>query len=174
MRGKGGFLFHVVFQLGITPACAGKRDHVSIMLKAFGDHPRMCGEKGAEKASSTAIGGLPPRMRGKVLAGTGLCSRHGITPAYAGKSAARHRPCAESKDHPRVCGEKSQCIGTHTARKGSPPRMRGKVSALPAASMVYRITPAYAGKSRCCSRRAACGSDHPRTCGEKKPCSVAL
>ena len=45
MREKGGFLFHVVFQLGITPAHAGKSRAIIDGSLLMEDHPRMCGEK---------------------------------------------------------------------------------------------------------------------------------
>ena len=50
---------------------------------------------------------------------------------------------------------------------GSPPRMRGKVSAVIVATVGFRITPAYAGKSLVCQSSSVCGKDHPRVCGEK-------
>ena len=69
-------------------------------------------------------------MRGK----EDLCAKKlielRITPAYAGKSPEYHRAFQAVRDHPRLCGEKlvrlldnRKCLG---------------------------ITPAYAGKSRCC------------------------
>ena len=72
------------------------------------------------------------------------------------------------KDHPRACGEKSPKNWQHTTRKGSPPRVRGKV--LIQLYRLYKpgITPARAGKSR---RKIAAPSrnrDHPRACGEKQ------
>ena len=71
----------------------------------------------------------------------------GITPAYAGKSAVRFRSDFAEQDHPRLCGEKRfemQCILHHT---GSPPPMRGKGEVKTMGIPVFRITPAYAGKS---------------------------
>ena len=51
---------------------------------------------------------------------------------------------------------------------GSPPPMRGKGKKANCSYSVYRITPAYAGKSvsKCDIFRTA--QDHPRLCGEKK------
>ena len=86
-------------------------------------------------------------MRGKGQGQGDGCNHQGITPAYAGKSsaAAAARICA--RDHPRVCGEK----GYHNAKLkgvlGSPPRVRGKVSAGKILLHDGGITPAYAGKS---------------------------
>ena len=86
-------------------------------------------------------------MRGKDQA----CSRwrypDGITPACAGKSLLARTSSACPWDHPRVCGEKRQNLGPHTARKGSPPRMRGKVNQYVHDELRLGITPACAGKS---------------------------
>ena len=50
-------------------------------------------------------------MRGKELFYGQFIQSHGITPAYAGKSAAPALPFRSCQDHPRLCGEKeSGCI----------------------------------------------------------------
>ena len=45
-------------------------------------------------------------MRGKVAVSTSNGSRHGITPAYAGKSYLIEKMPQKKRDHPRLCGEK--------------------------------------------------------------------
>ena len=107
-------------------------------------------------------------MRGKELPEVRRVQAPGITPAYAGKSAARHRPCAESKDHPRVCGEKSDVLQLLLLYAGSPPRMRGKAKAIEAKKKGERITPAYAGKRPSPTCPGWLSRDHPRVCGEKR------
>ena len=66
-----------------------------------------------------------------------------------------------------MCGEKRQNLGPHTARKGSPPRMRGKVNQYVHDELRLGITPACAGKRRQPVHRATPRQDHPRVCGEK-------
>ena len=127
----------------------------------------MCGEKAVGLDHQVDILGSPPRMQGKGPAGQILVVSVGITPACAGKSAVREILLIVSRDHPRVCGEKSPRGHCLCYPIGSPPRMRGKernrISGLPQAG----ITPAYAGKSSfLASHRSACW-DHPRVCGEK-------
>ena len=86
MRGKGcrdkvKHCFH-----GITPAYAGKR---------------------LPSAPDCRTGwGSPPRMRGKETTNKLAQLRERITPAYAGKSVQRLLHSYNSRDHPRVCGEK--------------------------------------------------------------------
>ena len=92
----------------------------------------------------------------------------GITPAYAGKSAALSRAPAGQRDHPRVCGEKT--LGGSSGRwlMGSPPRMRGKGGLRLPHGPLHRITPAYAGKRLACNDNAPLVRDHPRVYGEKR------
>ena len=88
-------------------------------------------------------------MRGKGKIYTTKIKVYRITPAYAGKSS-RVRSCGTgSRDHPRLCGEKLSYSGFTSFVSGSPPPMRGKGKIYTTKIKVYRITPAYAGKSSC-------------------------
>ena len=149
---------------GITPAHAGKRCGCSRRLPERRDHPRACGEK--SKVARLMMGS-PPRVRGKVVASEELPGVVGITPAYAGKSSTC-APCpADTWDHPRVCGEKTMRFIIASTVSGSPPRMRGKVSAGKILLHDGGITPACAGKSLWCAQGQAQERDHPRVCEEK-------
>ena len=152
---------------GITPACAGKRINGRVNQQDERDHPRVCGEKGSSTFWSRNHSGSPPRMRGKVDDVPGGVLHRGITPACAGKSSGLADSCDLLGDHPRVCGEKptSYCLPRHIM--GSPPRMRGKVSAQSDLENRGGITPAYAGKRAWRTCRTARTWDHPRVCGEK-------
>ena len=74
---------------------------------------------------------------------------------------------SSNQDHPRVGGEKRQNLGPHTARKGSPPRGRGKDHIRAHFDRATRITPAWAGKSTRLSFLSVFSRDHPRVGGEK-------
>ena len=106
-------------------------------------------------------------MRGKVVKELDELAEHRITPAYAGKRLEYLVNPFSSKDHPRVCGEKPVQRPSHGVVRGSPPRMRGKVSAVDVGKLMPGITPAYAGKSRWQKFRCHHLWDHPRVCGEK-------
>ena len=95
-------------------------------------------------------------------------SVRGITPACAGKSTAMVRAMTGKWDHPRVCGEKAAFSSSALLGAGSPPRVRGKASALSLLVAQRGITPACAGKSifGIATRHAL--KDHPRVCGEKR------
>ena len=57
---------------------------------------------------------------------------------------------------------------------GSPPHGRGKVPYGPFPLQPARITPAWAGKSRCSSAKGKAVQDHPRVGGEKGPAAQAI
>ena len=86
VRGKG--IGHGIPhpEIGITPACAGKRPASGTCAKRQKDHPRMCGEKQHPGAALTEAKGSPPHVRGKVHHGLDCDCIKGITPACAGKS----------------------------------------------------------------------------------------
>ena len=66
-----------------------------------------------------------------------------------------------------MCGEKCACRCDAEPFPGSPPRMRGKGSAVFGPAVDAGITPAYAGKSREKITEIWNSWDHPRVCGEK-------
>ena len=86
-------------------------------------------------------------MRGKESHFRRSLRRHGITPAYAGKSKLLFRKRSISQDHPRLCGEKHA-----TAEE---------------IQEIDGITPAYAGKRKGTFASIIPREDHPRLCGEK-------
>ena len=90
--------------------------------------------------------GSPPPMRGKGTLPLLPSTVGGITPAYAGKSFVFLKFRPPTRDHPRLCGEKSTIKLYHTFVLGSPPSMRGKDRKVNKRRYGRGITPAYAGK----------------------------
>ena len=111
--------------------------------------------------------GSPPRVRGKVQVCSGVVSEQRITPACAGKRFLESVHNRQKEDHPRVCGEKCFSRLAPLPAEGSPPRVRGKNSLQHPAPLCFGITPACAGKRRCCRCGQTRAWDHPRVCGEK-------
>ena len=134
---------------GITPAYAGKRNHLPPIFLVFRDHPRLCGEKLPVGQMSPSKLGSPPPMRGKVWKWENFLRSTRITPAYAGKSDAAGTGFPGLQDHPRLCGEKLIDQQLIDQRLGSPPPMRGKETDGLFCDICSGITPAYAGKSFC-------------------------
>ena len=167
MRGKEGGKLCAIIMPRITPAYAGKSYRSESTLHSRPDHPRLCGEKTMSSVFSTADTGSPPPMRGKEAKDRAKTFWGGITPAYAGKSITMAMLVTSGKDHPRLCGEKFSIHCKVICRKGSPPPMRGKAISAAPGDHIFRITPAYAGKSvRWFPARYGI-RDHPRLCGEK-------
>ena len=94
----------------ITPACAGKSSVRQRVLLSLWDHPRMCGEKTGFGKSAFTKSGSPPHVRGKAAFGRECYYPYGITPACAGKRQALAKALSRSRDHPRMCGEKTKKI----------------------------------------------------------------
>ena len=140
-------------------------------LAKQGSPPPMRGKVLYYRLSSTSCAGSPPPMRGKGLADETREYRTRITPAYAGKRYSPAKYPAFSRDHPRLCGEKSRYRVTLWITAGSPPPMRGKAEHFSQHTNLKRITPAYAGKSFFPAGSLLRHRDHPRLCGEKAICS---
>ena len=107
----------------------------------------MCGEKLVKGKGVTSDRGSPPHVRGKGNVNSSSYGLPRITPACAGKSIVYMDTNQYTKDHPRMCGEKSTKEYTDKCIEGSPPHVRGKVFMLHEEIMNYGITPACAGKS---------------------------
>ena len=110
MRGKEILRLTCTPATGITPAYAGKRPHSQLADAVPRDHPRVCGEKHPFDAQHQCNPGSPPRMRGKVIRIPAKTLKARITPAYAGKRKITSFQFCASRDHPRVCGEKTKKI----------------------------------------------------------------
>ena len=166
VRGKVRLRSLQLLLRGITPACAGKRLLLVVLLRPFWDHPRVCGEKARCTAGIFPVSGSPSRVRGKENVDTYKRRHSRITPACAGKRQLALVTNVPNRDHPRVCGEKTGLSSRISPCGGSPPRVRGKVATLTFFRLFSGITPACAGKSKFKNIFFHGCKDHPRVCGE--------
>ena len=166
MRGKLCAVSSDCADFGITPAHAGKTPSRDFGPFLAGDHPRACGENTPLTREKPAQRGSPPRMRGKPGFVDEGAHRPGITPAHAGKTWPRRSASAARRDHPRACGENRSGCWRRFRRRGSPPRMRGKLLMGRLTRDPEGITPAHAGKTSARPGSGCSGRDHPRACGE--------
>ena len=118
--------------------------------------------------------GSPPHGRGKGSAKPQSEQNARITPAWAGKRQGVFSTPGTAVDHPRMGGEKAAYEMGYRDGRGSPPHGRGKAYIFRTFWGVERITPAWAGKSRLCSRGLTRAQDHPRMGGEKQPSRLAV
>ena len=147
MRGKDVQPCRFCVGIGITPAYAGKSRGRWQWTTNRRDHPRMCGEKEMLYRTKAGKWGSPSHMRGKANLECHRIVFDRITPAYAGKRPPQSPPSGQSRDHPRICGEKTTEVQKGVNIVGSPPHMRGKGIAKTVNKVILRITPACAGKS---------------------------
>ena len=146
VRGKPQRILGKILDSGITPACAGKTELVSIYSDGPEDHPRMCGENPMFRQSWLHRAGSPPHVRGKLGFFWARWFKCGITPACAGKT---------------------QLIPLIAPLiTGSPPHVRGKLFAGKDIDGGRGITPACAGKTARHCDTISPTRDHPRMCGE--------
>ena len=85
VRGKEEKAMSKATEMGITPACAGKRRWPGCSGGSAGDHPRVCGEKSHQRGLGLLLLGSPPHVRGKGVRYLCIVLFAGITPACAGK-----------------------------------------------------------------------------------------
>ena len=173
MRGKPWVVAAPARQSRITPADAGKTSSKMTGTHSCRDHPRGCGENWLCPCFVRGAQGSPPRMRGKPRPACIGGFRRGITPADAGKTSRRRGELQASKDHPRGCGENSECRCRAVCGVGSPPQVRGKLFRHSLFLFRNRITPAGAGKTPCSGKSKTPLQDHPRRCGENNPICCA-
>ena len=105
-RGKDSDTPQGGLENGITPAYAGKSHDQKKWYADGRDHPRLRGEKVFFAVVLQLLIGSPPLTRGKGAILPLERVRHGITPAYAGKSLGRTAGAKHRRDHPRLRGEK--------------------------------------------------------------------
>ena len=167
VRGKAIDFAGAVEEYGIIPAGAGKSAPPLWRSTPTTDHPRGCGEKKLQPEQRASTEGSSPRVRGKAFSVRVLAGVNGIIPAGAGKRRLPQNGETILEDHPRGCGEKIPPRSNRPPKRGSSPRVRGKVSGAVVWGHGHRIIPAGAGKRGRGGHRHGTGQDHPRGCGEK-------
>ena len=90
----------------------------------------------------------------------------GLIPAHAGKTWAMSQYHDEYRAHPRACGENNCGLAKPAPRRGSSPRMRGKLRSARAANKARGLIPAHAGKTPLSHNPSDPAQAHPRACGE--------
>ena len=151
---------------GSPPRMRGKQSSLSCIFILPRITPAHAGKTNAHVLDAERPAGSPPRMRGKLSISSLLKMAARITPAHAGKTRTRYRRPWVNPDHPRACGENSFEILVKLFAFGSPPRMRGKLSAKDFGDPEIRISPAHAGKTYFFMPHQLRPADHPRACGE--------
>ena len=146
MRGTHLLRFVCDYGTGIIPAYAGNTYWKLHELYVRRDHPRVCGEHLFVHVGKLHALGSSPRMRGTRRMRLSPRAWSGIIAAYAGNTRYSRPSDRRGRDHPRVCGEHHQTVGSRFRRTG--------------------IIPAYAGNTTSIGVPSPRTRDHPRVCGE--------
>ena len=129
-------------------------------------HPRVCGENASSSGPVSPKTGSSPRVRGKQQEAHDTPQYPRLIPACAGKTRPLFRFLFTRTAHPRVCGENAHLQRSIRSRKGSSPRVRGKLVFASAAVHIDGLIPACAGKTLIRASRGRSRTAHPRVCGE--------
>ena len=165
-RGKRDRRLHVVDEIRLIPAHAGKTGPDLARQTATPAHPRSRGENRVPDATVSESDGSSPLTRGK-QEGHRLRFRHRrLIPAHAGKTGLGVRWLYFVKAHPRSHGENLFARRTTGATAGSSPLTRGKHAGRHADDPRQRLIPAHAGKTCSQDERQGQRPAHPRSRGE--------
>ena len=148
------------------PARAGNSQLWSRRARVPPVHPRACGELLDEAASTQAVDGSSPRVRGTPRRGCQHAGRRRFIPARAGNSRRQRGSVWSRTVHPRACGELNADMESRGEWTGSSPRVRGTRIDRARLRHGTRFIPARAGNSVKPSRCGRWVSVHPRACGE--------
>ena len=149
----------------IIPARAGQTCCGFYCCRPTVDHPRACGANGTSGLPKSTNTGSSPRVRGKLFDTVARRESFRIIPARAGQTHAAYENFARMPDHPRACGANSGGVGEQFHKRGSSPRVRGKLRHHHPDRRSERIIPARAGQTFPRHSATDLRSDHPRACG---------
>ena len=150
----------------ITPTYAGSTPTKSPPVSRPTDHPHLRGEHVFGVDEPGLQGGSPPPTRGAPLVDEGPPALPGITPTYAGSTAAPHAGPHYRSDHPHLRGEHSDVVPARHDRSGSPPPTRGARAVADELDQPNGITPTYAGSTTSTCPSDSPSADHPHLRGE--------
>ena len=111
--------------LGLTPAGAGNGTTSTNSNCVCTAYPRGCGEWCSRGHGYAIQQGLPPRVRGMVLAVERHGPLRGLTPAGAGNGKNNAKSTKVLRAYPRGCGEWLVLDNRSGRFNGLPPRVRG-------------------------------------------------
>ena len=150
---------------GITSACAEQTVWDELWHLPQGDHLRVCGADKAKVEQLENEKGSPPRVRSRRCSGGQGKDRGGITSACAEQTNGGCAGPSAAGDHLRVCGADQRVRVKRHGERGSPPRVRSRLSLRSIQATSLRITSACAEQTwrdRTMTRRHR---DHLRVCG---------
>ena len=165
VRGKlNGNAICLVYQ-GSIPACAGETRCSCRYATRNGVYPRVCGGNAAPARRRAGLGGLSPRVRGKLRPAHYTRYPARSIPACAGETQAGADVDYPAAVYPRVCGGTPPQPVFRYHRQGLSPRVRGKRLPNDPGGERQRSIPACAGETRPCRPFLFLRWVYPRVCG---------
>ncbi len=149
-----------------TPASAGSTPGPDRKSERWADHPRIGGEHDPDGPWMDRRAGPPPHRRGAQDVPVLRQDRGRTTPASAGSTTPESPRNGRKTDHPRIGGEHHNLSESARDLHGPPPHRRGAHYRKWLVAEFVRTTPASAGSTPACARRASRRADHPRIGGE--------
>ena len=110
------------------PACAGETPVAVADRRVAEVYPRVCGGNRSSRRGVRSIGGLSPRVRGKLIGAAAVAAGGRSIPACAGETLAGLVNLRQFEVYPRVCGGNTPGFAAERAMMGLSPRVRGKPS----------------------------------------------
>ena len=153
---------------GSIPACAGEAPDGGGVKASGGVYPRVCGGSRRRPSHPSSIGGLSPRVRGKLSRPMMSAIAPRSIPACAGEASPARPAITGHTVYPRVCGGSDWLAMLGGAMTGLSPRVRGKRGSLIRCGRPLRSIPACAGEAHTASSPARRRMVYPRVCGGSK------
>ena len=107
------------------PACAGNAPNVIVTSVVEVVHPRMRGERRAERGRTAGLGGSSPHARGTPHPSLCSPSDRRFIPACAGNASHPTTRTQTASVHPRMRGERWRAVVEEVVFGGSSPHARG-------------------------------------------------
>ena len=147
VRGRISGLGLDVARLGSIPTCAGQTLMAVTLVPVTMVYPHVCGADDTLPVSTTSIGGLSPRVRGRPRRQAYAHQRRGSIPACAGQTLSLLLIIHLHAVYPRVCGADRFQSGNDGTCMGLSPRVRGSPCASASAASERRSIPACVGQT---------------------------
>ena len=149
------------------PACAGNAMRPRRVHSGRTVHPRMRGERRAERGRTGSLGGSSPHARGTQVSGRPDRMAMRFIPACAGNARTPGAGAGTVAVHPRMRGERCPRLPASHDRPGSSPHARGTRRPHLPGSRSHRFIPACAGNAAGYLHSGSPNSVHPRMRGER-------
>ena len=154
--------------LRFTPTRVGTTWHGHGTSSRVSVHPHACGDNDRMAATSSAVGGSPPRVWGQRLwAALGGSGRR-FTPTRVGTTVAGGTGRGTAPVHPHACGDNGPRRKRRDLLPGSPPRVWGQRRGSCGPCPPPRFTPTRVGTTLQTGDRASSFAVHPHACGDNR------